>query len=244
MVRSLVSGAALAAALALGVSAAHAQTRQYDGYCYVRSDDMNANTSTDQAGVSRSGAPCMNGEYYAYTDGYRAAPRAPDGYQVEYFTQRPSHDVYSQVYNASTLTANFDAGASNHFGAGDGAGYAYNQDTRGDNSQYADQSQYSSQPQYSPQDQYAPQSQYGSGSYTPGYNPQSDPQPGAVDDPNRVAGWRDDRGHWHVGQPEAIGWRDENGRWHVGQLAAYGWQDDQGQWHEEAPRQPPTPNGY
>ena len=80
MVRSLVSCAALAAALTMGVSAAHAQTRQYDGYCYVRSGDMNANTSTDQDGVARSGAPCMNGEYYAYTDGYRAAPRAPDAW--------------------------------------------------------------------------------------------------------------------------------------------------------------------
>ena len=231
MVRSLVSCAALAAALTLGVSAAQAQTRQYDGYCYVRSDDMNANISTDPDGVAHSGAPCMNGEYYAYTDGYRAAPRAPDGYQVEYFTQRPSHDVYSQVYNASTLTANFDPGASNHFGAGDGAGYAYNQDAGGGTSQYASQPQYGS-PQYSPSQ------------YTPGYAPQYDPQPGAVDDPNHVAGWRDDRGRWHVGQPEAVGWRDENGRWHVGQLAAYGWQDDQGQWHEEAPQQPPTSNGY
>ena len=239
MVRSLVSCAALAAALTLGVSAAHAQTRQYDGYCYVRSDDMSANTSTDQDGVARIGAPCMNGEYYAYTDGYRAAPRAPDGYQVEYFTQRPSHDVYSQVYNASTLTANFDQGASNHFGAGDGGGYAGAQDTGGND-------RYGANPQYAPQSQYTPQ--YSQDQYNPGYNPQPsaqfDPQPGAVDDPNHVAGWRDDRGRWHVGQPAAVGWRDENGRWHVGQLAAYGWQDDQGQWHEEAPQQPPTSNGY
>jgi hypothetical protein len=239
MVRSLVSCAALAAALTLGVPAAQAQTRQYDGYCYVRSDDMNANTSADPDGVTRSAAPCMNGEYYAYTDAYRAAPRAPDGYQVEYFTQRPSHDIYSRVYNASTLTANFDPGASNHFGAGDSGGYAYNQDTGDDGPQYA------AQPQYSPQSN-SPQD--GARPYIPGYDPERyqsyDPQPGAVDDPNRVAGWRDDRGRWHVGQPEAIGWRDENGRWHVGQLAAYGWQDDQGQWHEEAPQQPPISNGY
>ena len=240
MVRSLVSFAALAAALTMGVSAAHAQTRQYDGYCYVRSDDMNANTLTDQDGVARSGAPCMNGEYYAYTDGYRAAPRAPDGYQVEYFTQRPSHDVYSQVYNASTLTANFEPGASNHFGAGDGGGYASAQVGGDDNGRYGDNSQYAAQSQYRPQDSQDP--------YTPGYDPQRssqyDPQPGAVDDPDRVAGWRDDRGRWHVGQPAAVGWRDDNGRWHVGQLAAYGWQDDQGEWHEEAPQQPPTSNGY
>ena len=233
MIRPLVCTAALAAAMTLGVSAAHAQTRQYDGYCYVRSDDMSANTSNDPNGVARSGAPCMNGEYYAYTEGYRAAPRAPDGYQVEYFTQRPSHDVYSQVYNASTLTANFDQGASNHFGAGDGAGNGYAQDSDRDGGRDDDHSQYASQD---------------SQPYTPGYTPQAhqqyDPQPGAVDDPNHVAGWRDERGRWHVGQPAAVGWRDENGRWHVGQLAAYGWQDDQGQWHEEAPRQPPTSNGY
>ena len=215
MLRSLVSGVALAAAaLTLGAPAAQSQTRQYDGYCYVRPDDMATNAAT---------APCLNGEYYAYTDSYRAAPRAPDGYQVEYFTRRPSHDVYSEVYNASTLTENFDPGASNHFGAGDG-GYAYNGDTGyhddRDGGDRAYDPHYAQQPQ--PSDQ--------------------DVQPGAVNG-ERVAGWRDDRGEWHVGQPTAFGWRDDSGRWHVGKLSAYGWQDDQGEWHAQVPDTAPSSDG-
>jgi hypothetical protein len=202
MFRSFISYAALTAAtVTLGLSAAHAQQAhaqdaqadQYDGYCYVQSDDMAANAAK---------APCMSGEYYAYTDGYRPAPRAPAGYEVEYFTHRPSRDVYSRVYNASTLTANFDPGARSHFGAG--------------NSQYADRGA------------------------TDG--PYSDVQPGAVNPDNRadnrpddrVAGWRDDGGHWHEGQPSALGWRDEAGHWHEGQVAAYGWQDNDGNWHDNA----------
>ena len=194
MLRSLASCAALTAvALTLGVPAAHAQddqqAPQYDGYCYVRSEDMAASSAT---------ASCLNGEYYAYTDGYRPAPRAPRDYQVEYFTHRPSRDVYSQVYNASTLTANFDPGARSHFGAV--------------SSQYADRG--------------APEGTY------------SDVQPGAVGSDNRpdnrVAGWRDDGGHWHEGQPSALGWRDEDGHWHEGQVAAYGWQDNDGNWHDKA----------
>ncbi len=204
---ALVCGAALIAAGALAAPAAQAQDRQYDGYCYVRSNDMDAHATTDDEGVTRSAARCMNGEYYAYTDSYRPAPRAPDGYQVEYFTHRPGRDVYSQVYNASTLTENFDPGARNHFG-GNGDAYADN----GGNDQYAD-----NRPDYQP-----------------GYG-YSQVQPGAIDDDRRVAGWRDDRGQWHRGQPAAIGWRDEAGHWHVGQVASYGWQDDQGEWHEEAP---------
>lgn len=229
MLRSLVSCAALTAAtLTLGAPAAQAQTRQYDGYCYVRSDDMATNAAT---------APCLKGEYYVYTDSYRAAPRAPEGYQVEYFTHRPSHELYSRVYNASTLTANFDPGASNHFGAGDGAGYAYNDDNaRYDNRRY-DQP-YSQQP-YSQQQYSQP--------YDRQYSPSNtqddyDMQPGAVRD-ERVTGWRDDRGQWHVGRPSAFGWRDESGRWHVGQLSTYGWQDDQGEWHEEARENAPS-SGY
>jgi hypothetical protein len=210
MLRSLVACAALtAAALTPGAPGAQAQTRQYDGYCYVRSDDMATNPAT---------APCLNGEYYVYTDSYRAAPRAPRGYQVEYFTRRPSHELYSQVYNASTLTANFDPGASNHFGAGDG-GYAYNNGSE----RYADRRY--DQPYSQPYNQ----------TYNPSYNQDdySDTQPGAVSS-ERVTGWRDDRGQWHIGQPSAFGWRDDSGRWHVGQLSTYGWQDDQGQWHEQA----------
>ncbi len=185
MFRSLLSGAALtAAALTLAAPAAHAQTRSYDGYCYVRPDDMNANA-----------ARCLNGEYYAYTNGYKPAPRAPDGYEVAYFTHRPGRDVYTYLYNASTLTQNFEPGAESHFRTPGTPTYTANSDDA-----------------------------YGYG----------DVQPGAVNNDNRAAGWRDDRGDWHMGQPAAIGWRDEAGRWHVGQVMAYGWQDDQGDWHEEA----------
>jgi len=176
MLRSLVSCAALtAAALTLGVSTAHAQTR-YDGYCYVNSADM----ATDAAAT-----PCLNGEYYAYTDGYRPAPRAPRGYQVEYFTSRPSRDLYSQVYNASTLTANFDPGARNHFGNGDR--YAYNQDDS------------DVQPGAIDED------------HVRGWRDDSgvwhEGQPSAY-------GWRDGRGHWHQGRVAAYGWQDDRGVWH------------------------------
>ena len=191
MLRSLASCAVLTAvALSLGIPAAHAQDAQqgqtYDGYCYVRSDDMVANSNT---------ASCLNGEYYAYTDGYRPAPRAPRDYQVEYFTHRPSHDVYSQVYNASTLTANFDPGARNHFGNAGGDQYA-DQDRQG----YGDV-----QPGAVTQGAVNPQNRVwgwrdDGGAWHEG-------QPAAL-------GWLDMKGRWHEGQVAAYGWQDDQGNWH------------------------------
>ena len=193
MLRSLASCAALtAAALTLGVPAARAQDDQqgpqYDGYCYVRSEDMAANSAT---------ASCLNGEYYAYTDGYRPAPRAPRDYQVEYFTHRPSRDVYSQVYNASTLTANFDPGARNHFGSGGGDKYA----ASGDTGQYQDRQNY--------------------GDVQPGAVTQDDRVRGWRDDGGNwhegqpaALGWLDMKGRWHEGQVAAYGWQDDQGNWH------------------------------
>lgn len=261
MIRAMVTTAAIAA-LTVGVaSAAHAQdTARYDGYCYVRSADMARNSSTDAYGNQRGTARCMNGEYYVYTDTYKAAPAAPRGYQIEYFTHRPSSDVYSALYNASTLTQNFDPGAQNRFNGGGQSNF--NSDYAETAAQYNQSHQYSQQ-QYQPSydngynsgqnynNGYAYNTDsrgYNSGNSDQNYNQgyYSDQQPGAVDrddqgysdngysDRSRVKGWRDENGQWHTGMPAAFGWRDENGRWHVGRFAAYGWQDSDGQWHENA----------
>ncbi len=184
MLRSLISCAALtAASLALVAPAAHAAAAGYDGYCYVRS-----------AGTAAK--PCMNGEYYAYTDGYKPAPRAPKGYRVAYFTHRPSRTLYSQVYNASTLTANFEPGASNHFG--NGGQYAYSGNTQGD-PQYGDNAYGDVQPGAVRHDHVRGWRDDG-GNWHEG-------QPSAV-------GWRDMRGNWHEGRVAAYGWQDDQGNWH------------------------------
>ncbi len=173
MLRSLISCAAFTAATFAFAPVAHADTA-YDGYCYVRSSGTAAKA-------------CMNGEYYAYTDGYRPAPRAPKGYRVAYFMHRPSRTLYSQVYNASTLTANFDPGASNHFGQG--GQYAYS-----GNDQYGDV-----QPGAVRNDRVRGWRDDG-GHWHEG-------QPSAV-------GWRDMRGNWHEGRVAAFGWQDDQGNWH------------------------------
>lgn len=173
MLRSLMSCAVLTAATLTAVPA-HAATG-YDGYCYVRS-----------AGAAAK--PCLNGEYYAYTDGYRPAPRAPRGYRVAYFTHRPSRNLYSQVYNASTLTANFEPGASNHFG-------------QGSRSVAAAADQYDDvQPGAISDDGRVRGWRDDGGNWHEG-------QPSAV-------GWRDLRGRWHEGRVAAFGWQDDQGNWH------------------------------
>ncbi len=261
MIRAILTTAALAALTAGVAGAAHAQdSAHYDGYCYVRSADMARNNSTDSYGNQRATARCMNGEYYVYTDSYKAAPAAPRGYQIEYFTHRPSKDVYGALYNASTLTQNFDPGAQNRFNGGGQS--SFNSDYAETAAQYnqAQQSQQYSQSQYPPSSDngYNAGQNYSNGyaynTDSRGYNQSaySDPQPGAVDqdrsgdqgysnsddrgygDRSRTTGWRDENGQWHIGKPAAFGWRDDNGRWHVGRYAAAGWQDSDGNWHENA----------
>ncbi|MGZ3298165.1 MAG: hypothetical protein ACXU8O_04050 [Asticcacaulis sp.] len=117
MVRPVHLYALTSAVLAASLPAvSHGQSPQYDGYCYVRSADMKRDAST---------TPCLKGEYYVYTDTFKPAPRAPQGYVVEYFTRRPNRTLYSQVYNASTLTQNFEPGAQNNFGNRPRANNAY-----------------------------------------------------------------------------------------------------------------------
>lgn len=173
MLRSLISCAALTAATLALAPTAHAATG-YDGYCYVRAGGTAAK-------------PCLNGEYYTYTTGYKPAPRAPKGYRVAYFTHRPSRNLYSQVYNASTLTANFEPGANNHFG--NGGQYAYT-----GNDSYNDV-----QPGAIRNDRVRGWRDDG-GNWHEG-------QPSAV-------GWRDMRGNWHEGRVAAFGWQDDQGNWH------------------------------
>jgi hypothetical protein len=193
MFRLLAGCTALTAAvLTASAPAAHAQTRQYDGYCYVRSGDDD---------VTASSARCLNGEYYAYTDGYKPAPRAPEGYEVAYFTHRPGRDSYTYLYNASTLTQNFDPGAGNHFGNGAGNGRAY-ASADGDRSQ---------------------DGTFGNGDVQPGAV-NDDRAAGWRDDLGQwhlgrpaALGWRDEAGDWHEGQVAAYGWQDDQGDWHEAQ---------------------------
>ncbi len=182
MLRSLISCAAITAATLTLAPVAHAAS--YDGYCYVRSAGTAAKT-------------CLSGEYYAYTNGYKPAPRAPKGYRVAYFVHRPSRDLYSQVYNASTLTANFEPGADNHFG--NGGQYAYSGNGQYNNGQY-NNTQYGDVQPGAIRGDHVRGWRDDSGSWHEG-------QPSAV-------GWRDMRGNWHEGRVAAFGWQDDQGNWH------------------------------
>ena len=240
---------ALALAAAAGVSAAYAQavSDRYDGYCYVRPADMQRNSYTDNRGVTHSSARCYQGEYYAYGNSYYAAPAAPQGYQVEYFSHRPAQTYYDHVYEAS--------GASSTYGSNDDS---YQGDDRyGGSDQYADQRRYSDSDRYgdSSDDQdrssygssYADNGSYGqdnryspygnssyshSGSDTSNYGNSSygnSSYDSSDDSPDSNNASYD---HGYKSHSALAGWRDDAGQWHVGRPRAIGWEDENGKWHE------------
>lgn len=241
-----VSAGAILGCLALAPVAASAQpAARLDGYCYVRQTDMQRNSSVDSYGVRRAQARCYNGTYYAYSGESYAAPAAPDGYQVAYYTRRPDTAYYSRVVDAGTqyeasrsygsstytggdryaTTSSYGSSAYGSTAYGDdraqpgytGGADAYD-DSRDTDRAYADDRDYQGDDRdYRSDDRYAG----GEGGTDRDYSRHF-----------AVEGWRDDSGQWHLGRPRAVGWQDESGRWHVGAIDTYGWRDARGQWHE------------
>jgi len=241
--RTVYAGALLAGLglAALGpVSASAEPSAQLDGYCYVRQSDMQRSTAVDSYGVKRSFARCYNGIYYAYSGESFSAPAAPDGYQVAYYTRRPSSEYYDRIVDADTRYQSSSSYSSSTYTGGDRyattSGYsssAYGATAYGDDSRYGNSGRGS--------DAYDDDRYDNDRSDNESYSDDrygrrgGDRYQGDDRDYTRqttVEGWRDDSGQWHTGRPRAIGWQDENGRWHEGEVEAYGWRDARGQWHE------------
>ncbi len=127
IVAGLMAATATLACAALPMAASAQASTRFDGYCYVRSSDMQRHTATDSSGVRRASARCYKGEYYAYGSAYFAAPRAPDGYQIAYYTTRPASSMYDEVYDASGLPYGSDDSAQTS--DDDSNGYALNDDS-------------------------------------------------------------------------------------------------------------------
>ncbi|ESQ86296.1 hypothetical protein AEAC466_03605 [Asticcacaulis sp. AC466] len=208
--KTLAAGAAAMLALSMGVPmVAHAQSGNYDGYCYAKKGSKTTGTvvgavaggalgsqiSKNERGlgtvagavlggvignkVAGANEKCLNGEYYSYQSGYYSPLAAPDGYDVIYFKDRPDTKMYDVVYY-DTRRSTSPRYANNNNGYNNGG--------------------------------------YNNGNYS---NTNSG-----------VKGWRDDRGVWRTEQPVAFGWKDSKGRWHEGQVQAYGYRESNGTWRE------------
>ncbi len=238
--------------------ARYAQDRRFDGFCYVHQDSVQAQSETDYWGTRRGYGRCYRGEYYVYTGRYVAAPQAPEGYVARYFTRRPDKAFYDRVYNASTLTENFDPNgddrARNDYyndSYNNDSNRNYNRDDRRDDGRAYDRDsrveEYPADPysrtddrrptsdnntdQVGRYEQSAPSDDYARDSRGPDADGYVAPYDARQSYPE-TEGWQDDQGAWHIGRPRAVGWQDDNGQWHEGQVQTYGRRDRNGEWHE------------
>ena len=208
------AGAAVALAFAAGLPlAAHAQTAQYDGYCYAKKDDAKATgtvvgaiiggalgsqVSKNERGLGTVGGAVIGGAIGRNVGANSVKCQNGEyySYQSGYYDPSPAPDGYQVVY------------------------YKSRPDTNTYQTVYYDTARHTS-----------PQVAY-NGDRDRGYNNAGNSGNSSYTPASATQGWRDTDGAWHSGRPVAFGWKDTRGRWHEGQLAAYGWEDTGGTWHE------------
>lgn len=220
--------AAAFAALTLAAGAANAQDTRYDGYCYVKQNDakttgtvigalagaaIGSQVSKHERGLGAVGGAVVGGAVGRQIG--KSSVKCLNGeyysYNTGQYTPAPAPDGYAPVY------------------------YEQRPDTSAYSTVYYDPDRRST----SPSDRYAYGRSYDNGNSNSGYNNGYGNQAYNNNSygnnsygSNSRRGWRDDRGQWHNGTPQAWGWRDDRGVWHEGKFDTYGYQDRDGRWHE------------
>ncbi|ESQ76943.1 hypothetical protein [Asticcacaulis sp. YBE204] len=86
------------------------QTRTYDGFCYQKETYRQTRNTEWGPGGSRTttttyttNANCLNGQYYVFSGNRYDPPKAPRGYRIAYFYDRPAYKVYYTHKNGKSM---------------------------------------------------------------------------------------------------------------------------------------------